>query len=396
MNSRGTSVPEAAAALPAALAVQAAAGRVALVHDWLTGMRGGEKCLEVLCELFPRADLFTLVHVPGSVTPVIEARRITTSFVQRLPAAARGYRRYLPLFPAAIESFDLRAYDLVISSSHCVAKGVRPRAGAVHVCYCYTPMRYVWDQFDAYFGPGRADFATRIAAGAARGALQRWDLHSAARVGRFVAISEFVRQRIRRYYDRDAEIVYPPVRCDAFAPDPRGPDDYFLAVAAFAGYKRLDLAIEAARRARVRLVVVGQGPDAERLQRLAAGSRVEFLPWQSEAALARLMARCRALVFPGEEDFGITPVECMAAGRPVIAYGAGGALETVLPGRSGVLVANHDPDAWARALRGFRDDAFDSAILRAHAMQFDRPRYRAAMVAQLASACAAHRVGSIS
>ncbi len=388
MNSIRASRPAAAEALPDVLTALAAAGRVALVHDWLTGMRGGEKCLEILCELFPRADLFTLIHVPGSVTPVIEARRITTSFVQRLPAAARGYRRYLPLFPAAIERFDLRAYDLVVSSSHCVAKGVRPRAGAVHVCYCYTPMRYVWDQFDAYFGPGRADLATRIAARATRAALQHWDVRSAARVGRFVAISEFVRQRIRRYYDRDAEVVYPPVECDAFAPDPRGPADYFLAASAFAGYKRLDVAIEAARRADVRLVVVGQGPDAERLRRGAAGSRVEFLPWQSDAALGQLMARCRALLFPGEEDFGITPVECMAAGRPVIAYGAGGALETIVPDRTGVLLASQDPDVWATTLRDFRDDAFDPAELRAHALGFDRAHYRRRMTAILADACA--------
>ena len=387
MNSPRAWSPEAAAALPGALAQLAATGRVALVHDWLTGMRGGEKCLEILCELFPQADLFTLVHIPGSVTPAIEARRIRTSFVQHLPAAARGYRRYLPLFPTAIERFDLRAYDLVVSSSHCVAKGVRPRPGAVHVCYCYTPMRYVWDQFDAYFGAGRADLVTRIAAGAARAALQRWDVRSAARVGRFVAISEFVRQRIRRYYDRDADIVYPPVDCAAFPPDRRGPEDYFLAVAAFAGYKRLDVAIEAARRAEVRLLVVGQGPDAERLGRRAAGSRVDFLPWQSDAALARLMARCRALLFPGEEDFGITPLECMAAGRPVIAYGAGGALETIVPGRTGVLLPSQDPESWAATLRDFRDDAFDPAVLHAHALGFDRAHYRRRMTAILAEAC---------
>jgi len=383
MDPTGASPDAAATEIPPAVAALAASGRVALVHDWLTGMRGGEKCLEILCELLPQADLFTLVHVPGSVSRRIEARRITTSFVQHLPAAARGYRRYLPLFPAAIERFDLGAYDLVVSSSHCVAKGVRPRPGAVHVCYCYTPMRYVWDQFDAYFGPGRADPLTRVAARLARGPLQRWDVASAPRVGRFVAISEFVRQRIRRYYDRDAEVVYPPVDCSAFEPDARGPEDYFLAASAFAGYKRLDVAIEAARRAGVRLLVVGQGPDAERLQRGAAGSRVEFLPWQSDAALAQLMARCRALLFPGEEDFGITPVECMAAGRPVIAYGAGGALETILPGHTGILLPNQDPDVWAAALGEFRPDAYDPAVLRAHALRFDRTHYRRRMATML-------------
>ena len=353
--------------------------RVALVHDWLTGMRGGEKCLEVLCELFPRADLFTLLHVPGSVSPVIEARRITTSFVQRLPAAARRYRRYLPLFPLAAERFDLGAYDLVVSTSHCVAKGVRPAPRALHVCYCFTPMRYVWDQFPAYFGPGRAGPATRAAAHLVRGPLQRWDVRSAGRVHRFIADSAHVRDRIRRYYGRDAEVVFPPVECEHFAPAARGPDDYFLVVSALSGYKRVDVAIEAAGRAGVRLVVVGQGPDLERLQRLARGAPIEFLPWQPVAGLARLYAHCRALLFPGEEDFGIVPLEAMAAGRPVIALGAGGALETVVPGKTGVLVPTTRVDEWARVLQTFRDDAFVPADLHAHALRFDRPHYAATM-----------------
>jgi glycosyltransferase involved in cell wall biosynthesis len=373
----------------AALAGLDAAGRVALVHDWLTGMRGGEKCLEVLCELFPRADLYTLVHVPGRVSPVIEARRIVTSFVQRLPRAATAYRRYLPLFPAAIEAFDLGGYDLVVSSSHCVAKGVRPAPGALHVCYCHTPMRYVWDQFDAYFGRGRAGLTTRVAARAVRGALQRWDVRSAARVQQFVANSQHVRARIQRYWRRDADVVYPPVDCAAFAPDPRGPDDYFLVVAALAGYKRTDVAIEAARLAGVRLVVVGRGPDAPRLERLARGARVEFAGWQSAADLASMYARCRALVFPGEEDFGIAPLECMAAGRPVIAWARGGALETVQDGITGRLIDSSDPAVWAAALREFPDAAFDAGRMRAHAERFDRPRYAAQMSARLAAAWSA-------
>ncbi len=367
---------------------------MALVHDWLTGMRGGEKCLEVLCEIFPRADLFTLLHVPGSVSPVIERRRIVTSFVQRLPRAARDYRRWLPLFPRAAESLDLKGYDLVVSTSHCVAKGVRPAPGALHVCYCHTPMRYVWDQFDAYFGPGRAGAATRLAAQLVRRPLQRWDVRSAARVGRFVANSEHVRRRIQRYYGRDALVVHPPVDCDPFAP--RGEDasrasgDYFLVVSAFAGYKRVDVAIEAARRSGAHLLVVGSGPDEARLWRLAVGARVEFLPWQAPGDLARLYARCRALLFPGEEDFGITPLECMAAGRPVIALGQGGALETVVPGVTGLLLPSTSPSAWAAAMRDFRGDAFDPAALRAHARQFDRPRYAERMRALLEAAWREH------
>lgn len=351
--------------------------RVALVHDWLTGMRGGEKCLEVLCEIFPHADLFTLLHNVGSVSPTIERRRIHTSFVQRLPRAARSYRRYLPLFPAAIEAFDLRGYDLVVSTSHCVAKGVR--APALHVCYCHTPMRYVWDQFEAYFGAGRADPLTRLAALAVRRPLQRWDRRSAARVHHFVANSETVRQRIRRHYGREAEIVHPPVDCDAFEVAVGAPEDYFLVVSALSGYKRVDLAIDVARATGTRLRVVGHGPDMARLTKRARGARVEFLAWQTQEALARLYAGCRALLFPGEEDFGIAPLEAMAAGRPVIALAAGGATETIVDGRTGLLVASLRLADWVAALQRFEPDAYDPRALRAHARQFDRPRYAAAM-----------------
>jgi len=317
--------------------------------------------------------------VSGTVSPVIEARRIHTSFVQRLPHAAAGYRRYLPLFPAAVESFDLGAYDLVVSTSHCVAKGVIPAPHARHVCYCHTPMRYVWDQFDAYFGPGRAGLATRLAARACRGALQRWDVRTAARVHTFVANSEHVRGRIARYYGREAQVIHPPVDCAGFTPDPTAGGDYFLVVSAFAPYKRIDVAIDAARAAGVRLVVVGRGPDAARLEHRAQGAQVEFLPWQSDAGLARLYAGCRALLFPGEEDFGISPVECMAAGRPVIALARGGALETVVDGITGVLVPGEDPRSWAETLRTFDPTRFDAATLRRHALQFDRAAYRAQM-----------------
>jgi glycosyltransferase involved in cell wall biosynthesis len=251
-------------------------------------------------------------------------------------------------------------------------------------------MRYVWDQFEAYFGPGRAGLATRLAASLARRSLQRWDVRTASGVDRFVANSEHVRTRIRRYYGRDADVVHPPVDCARFAPDPRGSEDYFLAVSALAPYKRLDVAIEAARLAGARLVVVGRGPDAARLERARRGTRVEILPWQSDAELARLYARCRALLFPGEEDFGIAPVECMAAGRPVIALARGGALETIVPGVTGVLVAATDPAAWAEALRHFDDGAFDGEALRSHALRFDRALYKERMARLLGRAWEEH------
>ena len=302
--------------------------RVALVHDWLTGMRGGERCLEAFCEIFPDADLFTLVHVPGSVSPVVERRRVVTSFLQRLPGAGSGYRRYLPLFPAAVRRFDLRDYDLVLSSSHAVAKSVRVPAGALHVCYCFTPMRYVWDLYDEYFGAG-AGRLTRMAMPPLAAALRRWDRRTAAGVHRFVAISHFVADRIRRAYGREADVIHPPVDVARFRIE-EAPGDYYLVVSALTPYKRVDLAVEAANRLRRRLLVVGTGPEAARLHALA-GPTVELLGWRDDEAVAELYARCRALVLPTLEDFGITPLEAMAAGRPVIAFGRGGARETVVP-----------------------------------------------------------------
>src|SRR5262245_16639520 len=272
---------------------------VALVHDWLPGMRGGERCLEVFCELFPDADLFTLLHVPGSVAPLIERRRVVTSFVQRLPDAARGYRRYLPLFPLAVSRFDLGGYDLVLSSSHAVAKGVRVPAGALHVCYCFTPMRYVWDLYPDYFGPS-AGALTRAVMPLVAAALRRWDRRTAAGVRHFVAISRFVADRIRLAYGRAAEVIYPPVDVARFRID-ESPGDFYLVVSALTPYKRIDLAVEAANRLERRLLVVGTGPEERRLRALA-GPRVEFLGWRDDAEVAELYARCRALIFPTVED----------------------------------------------------------------------------------------------
>jgi glycosyltransferase involved in cell wall biosynthesis len=367
--------------------------RVALVHDWLTGMRGGERCLEVFCELFPDADLFTLLHVPGSVSDVIERRRIVTSFVQRLPAAATRYRHYLPLFPIAIETFDLHGYDLVLSSSHCVAKGARPMPGACHVSYCFTPMRYVWDRYDDYFGRG-AGVLTRLAMPPVAAYLRRWDRRTSARVDRFVAISRHVAGRIERYYQRPADVVHPPVDVDRFSLADGEDDGFYLVVSALVPYKRLDLAVHAANRLGRRLLVVGSGPEARRLRALG-GPTVEFLGHRSDAEIAALYPRCRALLFPGVEDFGIVPLEAMAAGRPVIAFAAGGALETVNPPGgdrppTGLLVAAQTVDALTEAMRRLESGAvaFDPKALRARAEAFDRPRFKERMAALLDSAIA--------
>lgn len=360
--------------------------RVALVHDWLTGMRGGEKVLEALLELFPGAEVFTLLHVPGSVSPAIEARPIHTSFVQRLPGTRRHYRRYLPLFPRAVERFDLRGFDLVVSSSHCVAKSARAR-GTPHLCYCHTPMRYVWDQYDAYFGPGRAGAATRLAAAALAPRLRRWDRTTAARVDRFVANSAHVRERIRRFYGRDAAVVHPPVDVERFRPGVQR-EDFYLVVSALVPYKRVDLAVDACRALGRRLVVVGSGPEAERL-RVRAGPATRFTGWAPDAEVRDLLGRCRALILPGVEDFGMAPVEAQAAGAPVVALGEGGALETVHPeggnGRpaTGVLFRRPTADDLAEALLALEARSFDPAALRRNAARFGPTRFLAEMSAQV-------------
>jgi len=368
--------------------------RVALVHDWLTGMRGGERCLEVFCEIFPSADLYTLLHVPGSVSPIIERRRIVTSFIQRLPEAASRYRQYLPLFPAAIRALDLRDYDLVLSASHAVAKAVRPPRGALHVCYCFTPMRYVWDLYDDYFGP-RAGPITRAIMPAVAAWLRHWDRATTRRVHRIVAISHFVAARIRRVWDRDAEVIYPPVDVARFRIG-HSPDDFYLVVSALTPYKRVDLAVEACTRLERRLLVVGTGPEEARL-RAMAGPTVQLLGWRDDVETADLYARCRALLFPPLEDFGITPLEAMAAGRPVIAFGEGGARETVVgPGGAepptGLFFPRQSVEALVEAIRQFESGAiaFEPKALRRRAETFDRPLFKERMFSYLQARLAEH------
>jgi len=343
-------------------------------------MRGGERCLEVLCELFPDAPLFTLLHVPGSVSPRIERRRIVTSFVQKLPRAAARYRYYLPTFPLAISRFDLSGYDLVVSMSHCVAKGVRVSPGTLHLCYCFSPMRYVWDLSSDYFGSGRG-LATRTLGPPLAAALRRWDRKTAG-VHRFVAISHHIADRIRRAYDRAADVIYPPVDVQRFETAETG-EDYYLVVGALVPYKRIDLAVAAANRLSRRLVVVGTGPEDARLRALA-GPTVSFLGWRPDAEIAQLYARCRALIFPAVEDFGITPLEAAAAGRPTVALARGGALETMVGldaadvAPTAVFFPEQSVDALVEAMARFERaaDRFDGKALRARAETFDRAVFK--------------------
>ncbi len=341
--------------------------RVALVHDWLTGMRGGEKVLETIAGLFPGAPIFTLLHLRGSVSPALEAHPIETSFLQRVPGIGRRYRSFLPLFPAAIEDLDLAGFDLVISSSHCVAKGVIPPPGAVHVCYCHTPMRYAWDQEHVYF-PRRRGLVARLRS-LALSRLRTWDAASAPRVDHFLANSSFVAERIRRYYGREAEVLAPPVDTSFFTPG-EAERTHCLAVAALAPYKRLEVAIEACRRLGLPLKIVGTGPDFARLARLADNG-IELLGRVGPDRLRSLYRSAICLVQPGIEDFGIAPVEALACATPVVAFDRGGVLDQVENGQHGVLYGPvDDATALAAAIDKCRRIRFNAGGIRQRAETF--------------------------
>lgn len=372
--------------------------RVALVHDWLTGRRGGERVLEELVGLFPSPEIYTLVHVPGSTSAALDRVPITQSPLARLPGAGRHYRKLLPLLPWAATRLRVRSADLVVSVSHAVAKAVSIEADAPHVCYCLTPMRYVWDQTDAYLGRG----LTRLLAAPLLAHLRRFDRQTSRpdRVQRFVGASRAVCERIERHYGRESTLVYPPVDVEGISPDARPAADFYLLVGAFVPYKREALAIEAFRGLPARLRVVGDGPLRRRLER-SAPANVEFLGWVGDEQLRSLYARCRALVYPQEEDFGIAAVEAQAAGRPVIAFARGGATETVIPlrdgpggeGPTGVWFDAPTPEGLREAVHRFEKhaDRFLPELLRLNARRFCRERFRREFSSVVDEVLAAHR-----
>jgi len=351
--------------------------KVAFVHDWLTGMRGGEKVLEAACEMFPDAEIYTLIHRPDRVSAALNSRTIHASPLNALPGAHRYYRYLLPLMPTAIESFDVSGFDLVISFSHCVAKGISlaPRGGRrpLHLCYCHTPMRYVYDQFDDYFAGG-ARVGLKRGAALLRPFLIDWDQKTSRGVDSFMANSENVRGRIRAAYARDATVVYPGVETEFYRPA-KSPSTssrpYYLIAGALVPYKRVDLAIAACRELGVRLKIAGVGTERPRLEKMAEGAPVEFVGWQSDEDLRELYRGCEAFLFPADEDFGIAPVEAMACGRPVIAFKKGGALETVRDGVTGVFFDEQTAESLAAAMRRAKDIRFDADEIRAHAIRFD-------------------------
>ena len=366
--------------------------KVALVHDWLTGMRGGERVLERVARCFPGADLHTLVWRRGSVSQELERHRIHTSFLDLLPAADTHYRWFLPLFPRAVESLDLSRYDAVVSISHAVAKGAIARAGVSHVSLVLTPMRYVWDLEQQYFPPGRFPWPVSSYVRHVCGRLRRWDRATASRPTHLISISRHVAERVRRHWGRESQVIYPHVDVHRFSPW-HGERSYYLLAGAFAPYKRLDLALAAFARLQRPLLVVGGGQEEARLHAVAPRG-TEFRSRVTDEELARLIARARAFIFPGEEDFGIMPLEAMASGTPVIAYGRGGAVETVGRGASaaalervaaggvarvpgGMLFGTQTADAIAAAVTAFERETFEPTELASLAQPFSGERFDA-------------------
>jgi glycosyltransferase involved in cell wall biosynthesis len=348
--------------------------KAALVHDWFPVRRGGEKVFEILAEIFPDAPIYTLFHFPGSQIEDIEKRLIHTSFIQRLPFLRSKFRHYLPLFPLAAELFDLQDFDLIISSSHCVAKGIIPRPDALHISYIHSPMRYAWNQYFSYFSTEKLGVFSRFFIPPVIHYLRMWDESSSHRVDHFIANSGAVAQRIRRYYRRNADVVHPPVETGFFQPAEKE-EDYYLIVSALVPYKRIDLAVKAFNRSGLQLRIIGQGPDDKKLRKMAL-KNIQFLGYLEDSDLLKVYQKAKALIMPGEEDFGINSLESQACGVPVIAYGQGGAAETVIQGKTGLLFHDLSVKGLLEALDNFNIMTFNKKTIRSNAMGFSREAFK--------------------
>ena len=341
--------------------------KIAIVHDYLNQAGGAERVVASLHRMFPDAPIFTTLFDPDVVGAPLASADVRVSWMRRLPSWRENFRSYLPLYPLAVRSFDLRGFDVVISSSSAWAKGVRVRRGALHFCYCYTPMRWAWN-FDSYVDRSALSPTARTATRVILPALRRWDVSSSRRVDRFVAISTEVSRRIRDTYGRGSDIVFPPVDVGRFSAD-RAPGDFFLIVSRLNAYKRIDLAVRACTELGLELVVVGDGPERAMLERIS-GPTVRFAGRLPDSEVTSLFERCRAFILPGEEDFGLTPLEANAAGRPVVAFARGGAMDTVRDGETGVLFHEASHESLGRALTQVTERCWDARALRTHAEQF--------------------------
>lgn len=353
-----------------------------LVHDWLNQRGGAEDVLEVLVRQFPTAPVITGLYAPDIMPPAYRDWPIRTLWLDRLPGIHRHHQRWLPAYPLAWDRVLIDQPGIVLSNKSGFCHGLHTGDRTLHVCYCLAPTRYVWG-LDAYLEREGLGRAAGLALRPLIAALQRWDYAAAQRVDHFIAISREIQTRIKTYYDRDSVIIYPPVETDRFVPAPHY-DDYFLIVSRLIPYKRIDLAVAACTRLGLPLKIAGRGRDLDRLRALA-GPTIEFLGYVPDDEVAHLMARCKAFLFPGLEDFGITPVQAQAAGRPVIAFAGGGALDTVLDGQTGVLFTEQTVDALAAALANFDAAAYDPARLRQHALQFDTAVFIDQLTAYLAT-----------
>ena len=351
--------------------------KIAIVHDWLTNMGGAEQVVINFKEMYPEAPIYTTFYNPNNLDPKLKDIDVRTCFLQKKKMIT-NHKKYFPLMPLAFENFDLNQYDVVLSSSSSCAKGVLTKPGSIHVCYCHTPMRYAWEKREEYLeGMGKIK---RALIKILLHYMRIWDVASANRVDYFIANSTEVQKRIKKHYKREAIVINPPVRCNLFNIS-ENDGDYYIIVSRLVKYKRFDLAVQACKELNKRLIVIGEGPEKENLQKIADGcENIKFLGRLEDAEVKKYMAECKALLFPGEEDFGITPVETMASGRPVIAYGKGGVLDSIIDGKTGIFFKEQNVESLKEAIAKFETMKFNKREIRQHALQFDEKEFRKKML----------------